>query len=134
MTARAKAGAPAGDFWMEFLFKLWYCDCMDKKEIEQKIQEIVQKIVKEFKPEKIILFGSWAWGNPSPDSDVDLFVVKETRDTRRTAREIDGALWGRTIPLDIVVYTPDSVKKGLDGGDFFINDITKKGKLLYATK
>lgn len=48
--------------------------------VEKKIKEITNKIVREFDPEKVILFGSYAWGKPGPDSDVDLFVVKETSD------------------------------------------------------
>ena len=47
---------------------------MSKKEIDKKIAEITDKIVKEFKPEKIILFGSYAWGKPNKDSDIDLLV------------------------------------------------------------
>lgn len=97
----------------------------------KQIQQVVRKIVKEFRPEKIILFGSYAWGKPNEDSDVDLFVVKNTDNTRKEAREIDGALWGRTIPLDILVYTPEKINKRLEMGDFFIQDIMKKGKILY---
>lgn len=107
---------------------------MDTKTTEQTIQEITQKIVKEFQPEKIILFGSWAWGKPGPDSDVDLFIVKDTENTRALAREIDGFLWGRTVPLDIIVYRPGSVKRGLDTGDFFVRDVVRKGKTLYERK
>lgn len=99
---------------------------------KQNILKTAKKIAREFKPEKIILFGSWAWGNPGPDSDVDLFIVKETPNTRETEREIDGALWGRTFPLDIIVYTPEGVAKSLRQGDFFIRDIISKGKTMYA--
>lgn len=99
---------------------------------KQKIVETAQKIAREFDPEKIILFGSWAWGKPGPDSDVDLFIVKETPNTRETAREIDGALWGRTFPLDIIVYTPEGVERSLARGNFFIRDIIANGKVVYA--
>ncbi len=104
---------------------------MNREETRQKIQEIVDKIVREFEPEKVILFGSWAWGNPTPDSDVDLLIVKETKtSTRDLAREIDGSLWGRTLPLDIIVFTPQGVRNG----DFFMREITTKGILLYERK
>lgn len=102
--------------------------------IEQKIKEVTNKIVSEFQPEKIILFGSYAWGKPGPDSDVDLFIVKETENTRATAREIDGSLWGRTIPIDIIVYKPRNVENALEKGDFFIRDIINNGKILYERK
>lgn len=105
---------------------------MDQHVTEEKIQEIAKKIIDKFQPEKIILFGSYVWGMPEPDSDVDLFIIKETDNTRKTAREIDGSLWGRLIPLDIIVYTPESVERNLIQGDFFIRDIISKGKILYA--
>lgn len=105
---------------------------MTKIEINQKIQKITQKIVKEYQPDKIILFGSYAWGKPGPDSDVDLFIIKDTDNTRQTARQIDGALFPRTIPLDIIVYRPQTVKENMD--DFFIKDVVTKGKVLYEKK
>jgi len=101
---------------------------------QEKIKETVDKIAKEHQPEKIILFGSYAWGNPNPDSDVDLFIVKKTENTRKTTREIDGSLWGRTFPIDIIVYTPENVKKRIEMGDFFIRNIFNKGKLLYESR
>ena len=105
-----------------------------RQEIKKEIQKVTNRIVKEFQPEKIILFGSWAWGKPSPDSDVDLFIVKETkRSTREIAREISGMIFPRPFPLDIIVYTPDKVAKRLKMGDFFIEDIIKKGKILYES-
>src|SRR4030042_5171193 len=100
--------------------------------IDEKIKEVVEKIVKEFEPEKVILFGSYAWGKPTADSDVDLFVVKETDNTRETARKIDGSIFPRPFPLDLVVYTPDQVERRKKINDFFIKDILDKGKVLYA--
>lgn len=54
----------------------------------QKLKKVTEKIVKEYKPEKIILFGSHAWGKPSRDSDVDLFIVKNSK-KRRSDREYE---------------------------------------------
>lgn len=105
---------------------------MGQSPIEKQLNEITDKIVRQFEPEKIILFGSWAWGQPHQDSDVDLFIIKETeRSTREVAREIDGALWGRTTPLDLLVYTPVQVEKRLRQHDFFVRDVMEKGKVLY---
>lgn len=98
----------------------------------KKIKEVADKIVKEHEPEKIILFGSYAWGNPTPDSDVDLFIIKETNNIRETAREIDGSIFPRPFPIDLVVYTVSQVDKREKMGDFFIKDILTKGKVLYA--
>lgn len=100
----------------------------------EKIELVKEKIVREFKPEKIILFGSCAWGTPNENSDVDLFIVKETEDTRKLAREIDGSIFPRPFPIDIIVYTPENVKKRLAINDFFIRDIFNNGKLLYGSK
>lgn len=106
---------------------------MESSFVRGKLQEISQRIVNQFHPEKIILFGSYAWGNPGPDSDVDLFIVKKTDvSTREIARAIDASLWGVMIPIDIIVSTPENVKRRLDIGDFFIQDVIQKGKELYS--
>lgn len=101
--------------------------------IEQKIKEATEKIVKEFQPEKIILFGSRAWGEPTPDSDVDLFIVKESTE-RRIDREraVERLLFGSKLPTDVLVYTPNEIKKRLWMEDFFIEKIMKSGKILYS--
>ena len=99
---------------------------------QEQIQEIANKIAREFNPKKIILFGSYAWGKPTKDSDVDLFIIQETKQsTREVAREIDGSLWGRTFPIDIIVYNPENVENGLKNKDFFIEDVINKGTILY---
>ena len=98
---------------------------------QEKIQEVADKIVKEYQPEKVILFGSYAWGMPTEDSDVDLFVIKETEDTRVLAREIDGFIFPRPFPMDIIVYRPEQIKRRQARGDYFIRDIFYKGKILY---
>lgn len=95
-----------------------------------KIKEVAQKVAETFHPDKIILFGSWAWGTPGPDSDVDLFVIKQTENTRATAREIDAYLFPRPFPIDIVVNRPQDVEKRLMEGDFFINDVIFRGIVL----
>lgn len=101
--------------------------------IESKIQEITDKIVKDFQPQKVVLFGSYAWGEPAVDSDIDLFVIKETnRSTREIAKEIDGSLFPRPFPIDLIVHTPQQVARRIEMGDFFITNILNKGKVLYA--
>jgi len=105
---------------------------MDAATINKTLKTITQTIVERFQPEKIILFGSYAWGTPGPDSDIDLFIIKDTENTRNTARQIDGALFPRIFPLDLIVYRPQQVKDKSEMGDFFIEDILNKGKILYA--
>ncbi len=99
---------------------------------EKKIKEVVNKIVKKYQPEKVILFGSYAWGKPTEDSDVDLFIVKDTENTREMAQEIDGFIFPRPFPIDLIVYKPEQVEKRKKIGDFFIKNILTKGKILYA--
>lgn len=106
---------------------------MTKEEIERKIQEIVHKIATQFQPEKIILFGSYAWGEPNEWSDIDLFIVKDAAERRiDRARKVREIIWGSGLPVDILVYTPEEVKRRLDFEDFFIDDIITKGKLIYS--
>lgn len=99
------------------------------------IKKIVDEIVKGYKPEKIILFGSYAWGKPRADSDVDLFVVKNSKKRRiDRARELRMKLLGNNFPpLDLLVYTPDEIKKRLEIEDFFVLDIINHGRVLYGT-
>ncbi|MBI5298886.1 MAG: nucleotidyltransferase domain-containing protein [Deltaproteobacteria bacterium] len=99
---------------------------------EKKIKKVAQKIATKFYPDKIILFGSWAWGKPGPDSDVDLLIVKETKDARKFAMEVDGYIFPRPFPLDIIVYRQSQIDKRYKMGDFFISEIMDKGKILYA--
>lgn len=105
-----------------------------REKIDEKLKEVTDKIVKEFNPEKIILFGSYAWGEPTEDSDVDLFVIKKTENTRETARKIDGLIFPRPFPIDLIVYDPERVEYWKNRGDFFIKDILAKGKILYARR
>lgn len=99
--------------------------------IQEKIKEVAAKIAKEYHPERIILFGSYAWGVPSQDSDVDLFIVKDTNNTRVMTRIINRFIFPRPFPLDLIVYTPEQVEKRKKTRDFFLRDILNKGKVLY---
>lgn len=93
----------------------------------------IKRIVSELKPEKIILFGSYAYGKPTPDSDVDLLVIMNTK-----AKEIDryvavsNLLYPRQFPVDILVKTPKEVEAASrKKGNFFMREILTKGKVLY---
>lgn len=100
---------------------------------QKKINEIVIQIKKQFQPQKIILFGSSAWGSPAEDSDIDLFLIMESnlrRDER--ARKIQKIFSDRTFPLDIIVYTPEEVEESLERGNSFIEEILSKGTVLHG--
>ncbi|MEK7618170.1 MAG: nucleotidyltransferase domain-containing protein [Patescibacteria group bacterium] len=105
---------------------------INSSEMQAKIQAVADKIAREFKPEKIILFGSYAWGNPGTDSDVDLFIVKDTENTWEAAIKISGILYPRPFPVDLLVYTPNQVKQKIqDDRNLFIEDIVNNGKVIY---
>jgi predicted nucleotidyltransferase len=99
---------------------------------EEALDEIVWRIVAEVQPERIILFGSYAYGIPSGDSDVDLLVIMET-DARPADRYvvISRLIRPRPFPLDILVKTPDEIAEALEKGDFFIREIVTQGRALY---
>jgi predicted nucleotidyltransferase len=105
------------------------------KKIRKLISEIVEKIKTEYKPEKIILFGSYAYGKPTEDSDIDLFIVKDT-DKRRADRfvEVRTLIYkpGRQISIQPMVYTPKEVEQRLAIGDQFVEEVLARGELLYA--
>lgn len=105
-----------------------------RKRVPQKaIDQVVEQIVEKFKPQKIILFGSYGRGNPRPESDVDLLVVMKTSDKKinqslEIRRHLD-VMFG----LDLVVYTSKRVKERVDMGDWFLRDVLKEGKVLYES-
>jgi predicted nucleotidyltransferase len=103
--------------------------------VAQTLPKAIERIVKKLKPEKIILFGSYAHGNPNHDSDVDLFVVmKLDNNYKEMYRKISMELYPREFPVDIILRTPQEVKEAIRGGvnnAFFIREILKTGKVLY---
>ncbi len=101
------------------------------EEMEKKIQEITDKIVREYQPEKIILFGSYAWGKPTKDSDVDIFIVKKTDNTREMSQRINRSFFPRHIAMDFVVYTPEQMEKWKKLKEPFLSKIVNQGKTLY---
>lgn len=99
---------------------------------EKKISEIVDKIVSGYNPDKIILFGSYAFGNPNENSDLDLFVIKDT-DLPRPQRTIyvRKMLYGSMIPIDLIVYTPKEIEESKANKFGFVHEILISGKTLY---
>ena len=106
-----------------------------RKRIPQKaIDEVVRQIAEKFHPQKIILFGSYARGNPRPESDVDLLVVidtpmKESQQSLEIRRHL-GVMFG----LDLIVYTPKHLQERVEMGDWFLRDILKEGKVVYESR
>ena len=90
-----------------------------KSKINQEAKRLINKIKNEYKPEKIFIFGSYAQGKITQDSDVDFFIIKKTNKIRRErSREVSRILIDRQIPVDILVYTPVEVDRRKKIGDF----------------
>jgi len=104
------------------------------KKVKEIIVRVIERIKKEYQPEKIILFGSYAYGEPREESDIDLFIIKET-----DAKRIDRFCEVRKILRDIcsvsiqpVVFTRDELNHRLKIKDDFILEIMEKGEVLYG--
>jgi len=100
---------------------------------QQGIENVCRQIVREFRPEKVILFGSHAYGTPRPDSDVDLLVVLKGRRTGihkavEILESIDAA-----FGLDLIVRTPEQIRKRIAWNDFFLKEVIEKGRVLYES-
>ena len=92
---------------------------------------MASQIAEKFKPQKIILFGSYARGNPRPESDVDILVVMET-DLREVEQSIQICLGVQyDFGMDLIVRTPENLEKRLKQNDWFLHDILKEGQVLY---
>ncbi len=106
-----------------------------ERKIEKIIGEIVERIRKEYRPEKIILFGSYAYGKPREESDIDLFIIKDTN-KRRIDRfvEVKKLVYdpNRGISVSPLVYTNQELQERLKIKDFFVCEILEKGKVLYG--
>lgn len=94
------------------------------------IRRYAKRIAERFRPERIILFGSHAYGTLHAESDVDLLVVMRCRNQLDQCARISIALEA-PFPLDIVVRTPYAMKWRLREGDGFLREIVNKGKVLY---
>src|SRR6516225_3908723 len=94
------------------------------------IRRYARAIAEEFHPDKIILFGSYAYGTPNEDSDVDLLVVMPAWNQLSKAVQIRWRL-AAPFPMDLIVRTPKEMKWRLEEGECFLTHIVSKGKVLY---
>jgi predicted nucleotidyltransferase len=97
-----------------------------------KINELVNRIAAKFNPDKIILFGSYAAGNANHDSDLDLLIIKDTDlPPHRRSFDIQKALIGSMIPMDILVYTNKEFEQEQNERYSFLSSAIKTSKILY---
>jgi len=101
--------------------------------ISQKtIDTIIQAIVEHIRPQKIFLYGSYVYGQPTEDSDLDILIINDSDLPRyKRAREIHRLFDPYPCPMDILVYTPQEVARFSDHPSAFIHSILEKGKLVY---
>lgn len=95
------------------------------------IRLATMQIKEEYKPQKIVLFGSAATGEIKDCSDIDLFIIKDTdkRELDRVDEVMD--MIDPEIPVELHIFTPQEVKERLELGDFFVKGILENGKVLY---
>jgi len=103
--------------------------------VPPQLAKVVEAIRDRYQPERVVLFGSRAWGVPTADSDVDLLVVKDTNEPllkrcyevlRLVQREKRG------LPMDVLVYTPAELEARLAAGDPFLERVLREGVVLYG--
>jgi predicted nucleotidyltransferase len=101
-------------------------------EIRPILDTIVRRITGNMMPEKIILFGSWAVGAATADSDLDLLIVMDVKESKRQAAiKIDLLLEGIPLPTDVIVVTPRDIEKYHDWPGTIVSEAVRKGKILY---
>jgi predicted nucleotidyltransferase len=100
----------------------------------QEIQDVCNQIVQQFHPEKVILFGSYAYGTPRPDSDVDLLVVmpEDAGTGLKKAIEILTCIEMR-FSMDLLVRSAAQIQQRIEWKDFFMIEVVNRGKVLYES-
>jgi len=101
---------------------------------QEQINEIGRRIVRNFKPEKIILFGSYANGTPTEESDLDLLIIKDSHfPSRLQNRKVRKILSDLRVPVDVIVKTPEEFRTYKDIVGTIIYPANKFGKVIYES-
>ncbi len=108
-----------------------------KKRIETLLKKVVETISEEYTPDKIILFGSYGYGTPTEESDIDLLIIRETdkpfhKRWAEVCHIISEIRKGKGIAFSPFVVTPQELQERLEIGDQFFEEIVNKGEVLYA--
>jgi predicted nucleotidyltransferase len=104
-------------------------------DIESYLKTIIEKITNNFNPEKIILFGSYAYGHPTADSDMDIMIVMDTNEKpHKRAVSVRRILKGIGIPKDIIVKTPEEFERFKDIVGTIVYPAAHKGRVIYERR
>jgi predicted nucleotidyltransferase len=100
---------------------------------EEALEVIVTRIAEAIRPQKIILFGSWARGERGPHSDIDLLIIQESTLPRpQRYAQVRRLFWGMRLPMDILVYTPEEFARYQAVPGSFTHTVARQGRVLYA--
>lgn len=119
---------------MERLLELRYKDSLKKISLPEKkfLKEVVKNIVKGLRPNRILLFGSHAYGTPTSDSDLDILIIKNTSlSFADRVRHVSQIIGRHIFPLDLIVLTPQEIRRRLKDFDPFLEEALTRGKVLY---
>ncbi len=102
---------------------------------QKKDVSVIMRRIKKYNPEKVVLFGSYAWGTPGRSSDIDLLIIKRSQKTKsERITEVERLLYPAPQAVDVLVYTPQEMRKRLKLGDFFLTRIMDEGTIMYEKK
>lgn len=102
---------------------------------KQQISEVTKRIVESFKPQKIILFGSYASGTPTEESDLDLLIIKDSDSpSRQQNRKVRQIISDLRVPVDVIVKTPEEFQTYKDIIGTIIYPANKFGKVIYESR
>jgi predicted nucleotidyltransferase len=99
--------------------------------VRQKIRAFVDELVRRFQPERVVLFGSHAYGFPDDGSDVDLLVIMPHRGHSARQAALIRQQVRAGFPLDLIVRSPAKLRQRIKMGDSFLCEVLSKGKVLY---
>jgi predicted nucleotidyltransferase len=99
----------------------------------RQIRRYAQEIARQFHPQRIILFGSYAYGKPTRDSDVDLLVIMPHQGLGADQATRIRLSVRAPFPMDLLVRSPQKIRQRLAWGDCFIQEVLEKGKVLYES-
>jgi predicted nucleotidyltransferase len=109
-------------------------DLKDKEYIlllKEEVKNIVERLKANYNPDKIILFGSLVEGTAGRGSDIDLIIIKQTKEDPWTRTSQVDRFIEHNMPVELLVYTPEEIEERLKMNDFFVKEVLERGEILY---